>query len=155
MIVAGAAVALGFELVAPERVARMRAGRTFTPRGRHAGEEATPTPPDETRPLLGPFAWPAAVLTGWSGIAILWSEGTKQGAIYLLFYLLPLALIAVALARIPWRIEGVKVLYVQLTAMALVFAAIGAEQYLTQEHLLEPEADGGQRARARSAGSTA
>jgi putative inorganic carbon (hco3(-)) transporter len=140
VVVAGVAIALAFELVAPDRVARMRSGRAFTPRGRHAGEEsAPPAPPDESRPLLGPFAWPAAVLTGWSGVAILWSDGTRQGAIYLLFYLLPLALVAVALARVPWRIDAVKVLYVQITAMALVFAAIGAEQYLTRNIYWKPK----------------
>ncbi len=140
VVVAGAAVALTAELVAPGWVAQMRTGRMFTPRGRHAGEEpVTPEPPDESRPLLGPFAWPLAILTGWSGVAILWSEGTRQGAIYLLFYMLPLALIAVALARLPWRIESVKLLYVEITAMALVFAAIGAEQYLTRNIYWNPK----------------
>jgi putative inorganic carbon (hco3(-)) transporter len=140
VVVAGVAVALGVELVAPEWAASMRTGRVFTPRGRHTGEESeAPHPPDESRPLLGPFAWPAAILTGWSGIAILWSEGTKPGAIYLLFYLLPLALMAVALARVPWRIGAAKFLYVELTAMALVFAAIGADQYLTRNIYWNPK----------------
>ena len=66
-------------------------------------------PPDRESPRLGPFAWPAAVLVGWSGICLLWSPdpvGTKQGAIYLLFYLLPLGLIAVVLARRPGGSTG-------------------------------------------------
>jgi putative inorganic carbon (hco3(-)) transporter len=140
VVVGGVAVALGAELAAPEWAARLRSGRVFTPRGRHAGEEpVAPAPPDERRPLLGPFAWPAALLTGWSGIAILWSEGTRDGAVYLLFYLLPLALIAVALVRLPWQIEAVKFLYVEITAMALVFSAIGAEQYLTRNIYWNPK----------------
>ena len=143
VVVAGAALALAYELFAPERVARLRAGKIFTPRGRHAGEEpAIVVPPDRESPRLGPFAWPAAVLVGWSGICLLWSpspDGTKQGAIYLLFYMLPLGLIAAVLARAPWRIDSAKVLYVLLAAMALVFGLIGIEQYLTRNIYWNPK----------------
>ncbi len=143
VVVAGAALALAYELFAPERVARLRAGKIFTPRGRHTGEEpAVVVPPDRESPILGPFAWPAAVLVGWSGICLLWSpspDGTKQGAIYLLFYMLPLGLIAAVLARAPWRIDSAKVLYILLAAMALVFGLIGIEQYLTRNIYWNPK----------------
>jgi hypothetical protein len=140
VVVAGAALALACELLAPGRVAQLRAGRVFTPRGRHTGEEPRlPEPPDEGKPLLGAFAWPTAILVAWSGIALLWSEGTRDGAVYLLFYMLPLVLIAVELARIPWRIDALKVLYIQLTAMALVFAGIGVEQYVTRNIYWNPK----------------
>ena len=140
LVVAGAAVALGAEIVFPERFARWRAGKIFEPRGRHAGEPVEPAPPpDRERPVLGAFAWPAALLIGWSGLCLCWSEGRRDGAIYLLFYMLPLGLIAAALARLPWRIGWVKVLYVELAAMALVFAAIGVEQYLTRTIYWNPK----------------
>ncbi len=143
VVVAGAAVALAAELLLPERVARLKAGRGFTPRGRHAGEEpALAVAPGRERPVLGPFAWPAALLIGWSGVCLLWSpgsSGTRDGAVYLLFYMLPLGLIGVALARLPWRLDSVKVLYVQLTAMAVVFAGIGVEQYLTRNIYWNPK----------------
>ena len=78
VVVAGAALALAYELFAPERVARLRAGKIFTPRGRHTGEEpAVIVPPDRESPRLGPFAWPAAVLVGWSGICLLWSPSPE------------------------------------------------------------------------------
>ena len=99
-------------------------------------------PPDRESPRLGPFAWPAAVLVGWSGICLLWSpspDGTKQGAIYLLFYMLPLGLIAAVLARAPWRLDSAKVLYILLAAMALVFGLIGIEQYLTRNIYWNPK----------------
>ena len=93
--------------------------------------------------MLGAFAWPAALLIGWSGICLLWSpiagKGLHDGAVYLLFYMLPLGLIAAALARLPWRIGWVKVLYVELAAMAVVFAAIGVEQYLTRTIYWNPK----------------
>jgi len=140
VVVAGVAVALAVELLVPARVALLRRGRVFEPRGRHSGEEAElEVPPDREEPVLGVFAWPAALLIGWSGLALLWSEDRHQGAIYLLFYMLPLGLIAAAIARLPWRIEWVKVLYAELSVMAAVFAAVGIEQYLSRTIYWNPK----------------
>ncbi|HEX4521047.1 MAG TPA: O-antigen ligase family protein [Gaiellaceae bacterium] len=144
LVVAGTAVALAVELLAPERFAKWRAGKIFEPRGRHVGEPPPlEVPPERERPVLGAFAWPAALLIGWSGICLLWSpvagKALHDGAVYLLFYMLPLGLMAAALARLPWRIGWVKVLYVELTAMALVFAAIGVEQYVTRAIYWNPK----------------
>jgi O-Antigen ligase len=94
---------------------------------------------------LGPFAWPLAVFVAWSGIAFLWTkdvkgvEDVKQGAIYLLFFVLPFALLAVSLARLPWSAGWVTVLYLQLGAMALVFAVIGIWQYSTRNVFFNPK----------------
>jgi O-antigen ligase len=151
VVVSGAALALAVELAAPGWVAHIRAGRIFEPRGRHTGEPLLdPTPPEREAPALGPFAWPAAVLAGWSGIALLWSpartiahhtlyHSLSSGAIYLLFYLLPLGLIAVCLARVRWSIGWVKLLYVQLAAMGVVFALIGLYQYATRTVYWNPK----------------
>jgi O-antigen ligase len=140
VVVVGAALALAVELLAPARVAVIRSGRMFEPRGRHV---ADPLPDFVTAeaepPVLGTVAWPAAVLIGWSGIALLWSEGRRDGAIYLLFYMLPLGLLATALARLEWRLGWVKLLYAELAAMALVFAVIGIEQYLTRNIYWNPK----------------
>jgi O-antigen ligase len=88
---------------------------------------------------LGRLAWPAALFVGWTGLALTWSLDRRQGAIYLLFFVLPFGLIAVSLSRLPWRIGWVKVLYVQLAAMAFVFAAIGGWQYLTRNVFWNPK----------------
>jgi O-antigen ligase len=48
-------------------------------------------------------------------------------------------LIAVSLARLPWRIGWVKFLYVQLAAMTVVIAAIGGWQYLTRNVFWNPK----------------
>ena len=68
-----------------------------------------------------------------------WSLDRRQGAIYLLFFVLPFGLLAVSLSRLPWRIGWVTMLYVQLAAMALVFAAIGGWQYLTRNMFWNPK----------------
>jgi hypothetical protein len=88
---------------------------------------------------LGPFAWPLALLVGWTGIAFLWSEDHRQGAIYLLFYVLPFALLAVALARLPWVVGWSITIYAQLAAMALAFAVIGIWQYATRNLFWNPK----------------
>ena len=46
--------------------------------------------------------------------AFLWSLDRTEGAKYLLFYVLPLALLAVSLSRLPWRTGWAAALYVQL-----------------------------------------
>ena len=51
---------------------------------------------------LGPLAWPVAAFVGWDGLSLLWSQDVKQGAIELLFFVLPFGLLTLALARLPW-----------------------------------------------------
>src|SRR5262249_26473709 len=90
---------------------------------------------------LGLLAWPMALLVGWTGITLTWSLDRKQGAIYLLFFVLPFGLLAVALSRLPWRPGWVTVLYVQLASMAAVFAVIGIWQYRTRNIYWNPKVE--------------
>jgi O-antigen ligase len=111
LVVVAAALALGWELATGE------------PRRRE----------------LGPVTWPLALLVAWTGISFLWTLDRKQGAIYLLFYVLPFGVLALSLARLPWSIGWVKVLYVQLTAMVVVFAVLGDWQYWTRTIYWNPK----------------
>lgn len=88
---------------------------------------------------LGPFAWPLALFTGWTGVAFLWSQDRRQGAIYLLFFVLPFGLVAVALARLPWSFGWVETLYVQLAGMTVAIALIGIVQYATRNVFWNPK----------------
>jgi hypothetical protein len=90
---------------------------------------------------LGILAWPTALLVGWTGLTLTWSLDRKQGAIYLLFFVLPFGLLAVSLSRLPWRPGWVTVLYVQLAAMAAVFALIGIWQYRTRNIYWNPKVE--------------
>jgi O-antigen ligase len=95
---------------------------------------------DDTRSReLGPLAWPLALLIGWTGLSFLWSEDVRQGAIELLFFVLPFGLLTVALARLVWSRAWVLALYVQLVLMALVFAVIGVVQYETRNIFWNPK----------------
>jgi putative inorganic carbon (HCO3(-)) transporter len=78
---------------------------------------------------LGPLAWPVAAFVGWDGLSLLWSQDVKQGAIELLFFVLPFGLLTLALARLPWSRAWLLGLFAQLAAMGVVFAAIGIVQY--------------------------
>jgi putative inorganic carbon (hco3(-)) transporter len=88
---------------------------------------------------LGPLAWPLAIFIGWTGLSFLWSKDVRQGAIELLFFVLPFGLLTVALARLVWSRAWVLTLYVQLAVMALVFAVIGIVQYETRSIFWNPK----------------
>jgi outer membrane protein assembly factor BamB/O-antigen ligase len=88
---------------------------------------------------LGPLAWPLALFVGWDGMTILWTKDVRQGAIELLFFVLPFGLLSVSLARLPWSRTWVTGLYVQIAAMALVFASIGIVQYETRQIFWNPK----------------
>jgi O-antigen ligase len=88
---------------------------------------------------LGRVAWPLAAFVGWSGLSILWTQDVRQGAIELLFFFLPFGLLAVVLARLPWSRLWVLGLLAEVTAMALVFAAIGIYQYENRNIFWNPK----------------
>jgi hypothetical protein len=88
---------------------------------------------------LGPLAWPVAALVAWEGISICWTKDVRQGAIELLFFVLPFALLALVLARLPWSRAWVTTIYVQLAVMALTFAVIGIVQYETRNIFWNPK----------------
>jgi O-antigen ligase len=88
---------------------------------------------------LGPLAWPLGLFIAWEGATFLWTKDVRQGAIELLFFVLPFGLLTVALARLPWSRAWVLTLYVQLALMALVFAVIGIVQYETREIFWNPK----------------
>jgi hypothetical protein len=95
---------------------------------------------DDTRTReLGPLAWPLAVFVAWEGITILWTNDVHQGAVEMLFFVLPFGLLAIVLARLVWSRVWVLTLYVQLAVMALVFAVIGIVQYETRNIFWNPK----------------
>ena len=88
---------------------------------------------------LGPLALPVAAFVAWDGVSVLWTNDVRQGAIELLFFVLPFGLLALALARLVWSRAWVLTLYVQLAVMALVFAVIGIVQYETRNIFWNPK----------------
>jgi hypothetical protein len=97
-------------------------------------------PGDERARELGAFALPLGLLVAWSGAASIWSDDRRQGAVYLLCYLLPFALLAAFVARLPWAPGWAATVYVQLAVTALAFAVAGIWQYGTRDVFWGPRA---------------
>ena len=94
---------------------------------------------DGGRRELGVLSWPLAAFVGWTGLSALWSSDPKQGAIELFFFVLPFALLSVALARLSWSERALAWLCRLLFAMALLFAAVGIGQWLTRDVFWNPK----------------
>ncbi len=86
---------------------------------------------DERSRELGIASWPLALYLGWIGISLEWSVDLHTAAIDLLAFYIPLTILALSIARLPWQPSRLKLLYGELVAMALVFVAVGFYQYET------------------------
>jgi len=87
---------------------------------------------DERTRELGIVAWPLALYLIWIGLSVGWSGSVHTAAIDLLAFYIPFTIIAISIARLPWRASRVRILYGELVAMALVFAVVGFYQYETR-----------------------
>ncbi|MFZ0341421.1 MAG: O-antigen ligase family protein [Gaiellaceae bacterium] len=87
---------------------------------------------DERTRELGIAAWPLALYLIWIGFSVGWSVSVHAAAIDLLAFYVPFTVIAISIARLPWRASRVRILYGELVAMALVFAVVGFYQYETR-----------------------
>ena len=63
----------------------------------------------------------------------------REGAIDLGAFLLPFSILAIAIGRLPWSRRWLTFLFAQLVAMAAVFAAIGAYQWVTRDVFWNPK----------------
>jgi O-Antigen ligase len=88
---------------------------------------------------LGPGGWPLAAYLVWTGISISWTRDVGSGAIELLAFYVPFTLLAVTVARLPWSRLGLRTLYVEITVMAVGFAAVGFYQYDTRNIFENPK----------------
>jgi O-antigen ligase len=94
---------------------------------------------DDRNRELGPLALPLAAFVLWSGLSLAWSQDLRQGSIELLAFYLPFGLLAVTLARLPWRREWLGATWVLLAGMAVVFAIVGIYQYETRDVFWNPK----------------
>jgi putative inorganic carbon (hco3(-)) transporter len=82
---------------------------------------------------LGPLTWPAALLPFWFALSALWVDDVSAAAVALFFFILPFTLLALVLARLPWRDRVAGRLYGLLLAMALLFAGVGIWQWVVED----------------------
>jgi putative inorganic carbon (HCO3(-)) transporter len=88
---------------------------------------------------LGPVALPLAAFVAWSGFALLWSDDLRQGAIFLVAFVLPFGLLAVGFARLPWSRRGLLAFFGLFVATALAYAGVGLYQWATREVFWNPK----------------
>ena len=88
---------------------------------------------------LGPLAIPLAAVVAWTGLALLWTDDLRQGAIFLAAFILPFGLLAIGFARLPWSRRGLLGLYGALVATALAYACVGLYQWATREVFWNPK----------------
>jgi O-antigen ligase len=87
---------------------------------------------DERTRELGIVAWPLALYLGWTGLSVAWSVNVHAAAIDLLAFYVPFTIIAISISRLPWVASRVRILYLELVAMGLVFAGVAFYQYETR-----------------------
>lgn len=90
---------------------------------------------DDRSRELGIASWPLALYLGWIGLSVEWTVDLHAAVIDLLAFYIPFTIIAVSIARLPWRPSRLRILYGELAAMALVFVAVGFYQYETRNIL--------------------
>jgi O-antigen ligase len=78
-------------------------------------------------------------MVGWLGLAFLWTDDVRAGAIFLAAFVLPFGVLAVGVARLPWNRRGLLTLYTALVATALAYAAVGLYQWATREVFWNPK----------------
>jgi putative inorganic carbon (HCO3(-)) transporter len=84
-------------------------------------------------------AWPLAAFVGWTGLSLAWSKDVSEGAVEVLAFYVPLTLLAIAIARLPWSDLGLRALYGEVALMGLVFAVVGFYQYDTRDIFQNPK----------------
>ncbi|MGH3032748.1 MAG: O-antigen ligase family protein, partial [Gaiellaceae bacterium] len=94
---------------------------------------------DERRRELGALAWPLALLVLWLGLSALWTNDPSEAAVQLFFFVVPFALLALTLARLPWSERALAWAAALLVTMALVFAAVGLWQWATRDLFWNPK----------------
>jgi O-antigen ligase len=88
---------------------------------------------DDRSREFGRATKPLALYLLWIGLSMAWTDDVRTGAIDVLASYVPLAIIALSVARLPWKPLRLKLLYGELVAMAVVFACVGFYQYETRQ----------------------
>ena len=87
---------------------------------------------DDRARELGIFTRPLGLYVAWVGLSLGWTKDVHTGAIDVLAFYVPFTILALSIARLSWDALRVRLLYVELAIMALLFACVGFYQYETR-----------------------
>ena len=88
---------------------------------------------------LRAITWPLALYLAWVGLSLGWTQDAHSGAIEVLAFYVPFTILALAIARLPWKRIGLWSLYAELTIMAVIFSVVGFYQYETRNVFENPK----------------
>ena len=88
---------------------------------------------------LGRASKPLAWFIAWTGLSLAWTGDVHEGAIEVLAFVVPFSILALSMARMPLSRLRLRLLYGELAAMAVVFAAVGFYQYQTRDVFQNPK----------------
>ncbi len=88
---------------------------------------------------LGLLSWPLGAFVAWTGMSLAWSIDVHEGAVEVLAFYVPFTILALAIARLPWKPSRLRLLYAELALMALAFAGVGFYQYETRDVFQNPK----------------
>jgi putative inorganic carbon (hco3(-)) transporter len=87
---------------------------------------------------LGPVTFPLGLFVAWTGASVLWTDDPRKGTIFLAAFVIPFGLLAVGIARLPWRGRMLTWLWGALVGTALAYALVGAYQWVTRDVFWNP-----------------
>jgi O-antigen ligase len=87
---------------------------------------------DDRARELGIFTRPLGLYVAWVGLSLGWTKDLHTGAIDVLAFYVPFTILALSIARLGWDALRLRLLYVELAIMALLFACVGFYQYETR-----------------------
>jgi O-antigen ligase len=87
---------------------------------------------DERTRELGIASWPLALYLLWIAFSVEWTVDVHAAAIDMLAFYVPFTILAVSIARLPWRSSLARILYGELVVLAFAFAVVGFYQYETR-----------------------
>ena len=90
---------------------------------------------------LGLVAWPAAAFAGWLTASTVWADGHREAAIDVVFFVVPFAVLAVLVSRLPWERRALVSAFALVVAMGVAFAGIGIYQWVARETFWNPKVE--------------
>ncbi len=94
---------------------------------------------DERSREFGRATKPLALYILWIGLSMIWTVDVRNGAVDVIAFYLPLSILALSIARLPWDEVRVKILYLELVVLALLFALVGLYEYKTRHIFQNPK----------------
>ncbi|MCY4087839.1 MAG: O-antigen ligase family protein [Actinomycetia bacterium] len=90
---------------------------------------------------LGFLAWPVAAFAGWLAASAVWADSHREAAIDVAFFVVPFALLAVLVSRLPWKRTALSSAYTLLVTLAVAFAGVGIYQWVAREIFWNPKVE--------------